>query len=91
MTAPGHKLGISLYSTSMINPIFGLGLVLVSLLPATADLDADPIEVPQGVECGLGKSFHMGRRAALREAVGDGLMVFRGLIDTRDYLSFHQD
>ncbi|MFT6364126.1 MAG: Xaa-Pro aminopeptidase [Planctomycetota bacterium] len=75
----------------MINPIFGLGLVLVSLLPATADLDADPIEVPQGVECGLGKSFHMGRRAALREAVGDGLMVFRGLIDTRDYLSFHQD
>ena len=33
----------------------------------------------------------MGRRSALRSAVGEGLMVFRGLIDTRDYLTFQQD
>jgi len=46
---------------------------------------------PEGVECGLGKDFHAGRRAALREAVGEGVMVFRGLADTRDYLPFRQD
>lgn len=46
---------------------------------------------PEGVECGLGKVFHAGRRAALRAAVGEGVMVFRGLPDTRDYLPFRQD
>lgn len=47
--------------------------------------------LPDGIECGLGKDFHAGRRAALRAAVGEGWMVFRGLADTRDYLAFRQD
>jgi Xaa-Pro aminopeptidase len=46
---------------------------------------------PEGVTCGLGKDFHAGRRAALRKAVGEGVIVFRGLADTRNYLPFHQD
>jgi Xaa-Pro aminopeptidase len=65
--------------------------ILPILVLAFIPTDTTPVEVPQGVECGLGKDFHMGRRSALRESVGEGLMVFRGLIDTRDYLSFHQD
>ena len=41
--------------------------------------------------CGLGKVFHAGRRAALREKLGEGLVVLRGLDETRDYTRFHQD
>ena len=41
--------------------------------------------------CGLGKAFHAGRRAALRAAVGEGLMLFRGLPATRGYVRFSQD
>jgi Xaa-Pro aminopeptidase len=40
---------------------------------------------------GLGKSFHSGRRAALRAKLGEGLVVLRGLEETRDYTRFHQD
>ena len=42
--------------------------------------------------CGLGKAFHAGRRALLREKLGDeGLVLVRGLPETRDYVEFHQD
>jgi len=51
----------------------------------------EPIEVPEGQACGLGSAFHSGRRAALREAVGEGWLVFRGMPQTRDYLPFRQD
>jgi Xaa-Pro aminopeptidase len=41
--------------------------------------------------CGLGKSFHAGRRAALRERLKEGVVVVRGLPETRDYVAFRQD
>ncbi len=41
--------------------------------------------------CGLGKSFHAGRRAELMERVGEELMVFRGLPHPRENLAFRQD
>lgn len=41
--------------------------------------------------CGLGAEFHAGRRAALRAALGEGLVLVRGLPDTRDYVNFRQD
>jgi len=41
--------------------------------------------------CGLGKAFHAGRRAALRAKLGKGLILVRGLPDTRDYVNFRQD
>lgn len=50
--------------------------------------DAAP---PSGVSCGLGSVFHAGRRAALADAVGEGVLVFRGQPDTRAYRRFHQD
>ncbi len=41
--------------------------------------------------CGLGQSFHAGRRKALREILGNGVVVVRGLPDVRDYMQFRQD
>jgi len=41
--------------------------------------------------CGLGAAFHAGRRAALRKVLGEGVVVVRGLPDTRDYVAFRQD
>jgi Xaa-Pro aminopeptidase len=44
---------------------------------------------------GLGRAFHAGRRAELRErlvaAGGSGVVIMRGLPETRDYTTFHQD
>ncbi|MCC7013311.1 MAG: aminopeptidase P family protein [Planctomycetes bacterium] len=42
-------------------------------------------------KCGLGSAFHGGRRAALRRELGAGVVVVRGLPDTRDYVPFRQD
>jgi len=47
-------------------------------------VDGEPV-------CGLGAAFHAGRRAALRAALGNGLVVMRGLEATRDYAVFRQD
>jgi Xaa-Pro aminopeptidase len=63
--------------------------------PASAAM-ADPIasiERPGDGKpvCGLGRSFHAGRRKALREALGKGVVVVRGLPDVRDYMQFRQD
>jgi Xaa-Pro aminopeptidase len=41
--------------------------------------------------CGLGKSFPAGRRAALRKELKNGIVIVRGLPDTRDYAIFQQD
>ncbi len=40
---------------------------------------------------GLGAGFHVGRRAALREALGEGLVLVRGLQAAREYERFRQD
>ena len=66
-----------------------LSTCLLALVPFGAAASGGG--APEGVLCGLGKDFHAGRRAALRAAVGEGLMVFRGLADTRDYGAFQQD
>ena len=51
-----------------------------------------PPTPPYGVTCGLGADFHAGRRAALAEALGhEGVLVLRGMNETRDYTRFHQD
>jgi len=41
--------------------------------------------------CGLGGNFHAGRRAALRKVLGEGVVVLRGLPESRDYVKFSQD
>lgn len=41
--------------------------------------------------CGIGKSFHGGRRAELMKRVGDEVMLFRGLPDARENVAFRQD
>jgi Xaa-Pro aminopeptidase len=52
-----------------------------------------PVERPGDGKpaCGLGKSFHSGRRKALRDALKEGVVVVRGLPDVRDYMQFRQD
>lgn len=40
---------------------------------------------------GLGRAFHAGRRAELMERVGEGVLLFRGLPETRGYTTFRQD
>src|SRR6187399_2534600 len=49
--------------------------------------------LPEGQVCGLGKEFHAGRRAALVAAIGEkqGVVLVRGLPDTRAYTRFEQD
>ena len=56
----------------------------VQVAPVERTGDGKPV-------CGLGASFHSGRRTALREKLGEGVVVVRGLPDTRDYTRFHQD
>ena len=41
--------------------------------------------------CGLGAEFHGGRRAELRSRLGEGLVLVRGLPETRGYHAFRQD
>lgn len=64
-----------------------------SIVFAAQAVQVAPVERPGDGKpvCGLGASFHSGRRAALREKLGQGVVVVRGLPDTRDYTRFHQD
>jgi len=72
----------------MIHP----ATLLFALLPISGDEKLSVERPGHGRPvCGLGKEFHMGRRAELRERVGSGLLIFRGLPDTRDYTAFRQD
>ncbi len=61
--------------------------------PQDAPAWANPVERPgSGAPvCGLGSSFHAGRRAALRAKLKEGFVLVRGLPETRDYVRFHQD
>lgn len=62
--------------------IIAIGLGAMLLLPSESDRTR---------KCGLGSAFHSGRRAALREKLGEGLVLVRGLPPTRDYTAFRQD
>ncbi len=53
--------------------------------PSVAALSDNP------KRCGLGASFHAGRRAALIAKLDAGIVLVRGLPKTRDYTSFRQD
>jgi Xaa-Pro aminopeptidase len=66
-------------------------LLLAFALTAPEITKQDQEAPPSGVVCGLGAEFHAGRRAALAESVGEGVLVFRGQPDTRAYLRFQQD
>ncbi|MDP6407962.1 MAG: Xaa-Pro peptidase family protein [Planctomycetota bacterium] len=46
---------------------------------------------PAAPRCGLGREFHAGRRARLREELDKGVFVIRGLGETRGYHAFRQD
>lgn len=54
-------------------------------IPALGD------EAGGGPVCGLGKDFHAGRRRALAAELKTGLVLARGLPETRDYVVFRQD
>ncbi len=61
---------------------------------AQTDLDwTQPLERPGSGRptCGLGAKFHAGRRAALRQKLATGVVIVRGMPETRDYVRFHQD
>lgn len=76
-----------------------LPLVVAPNAEFTAELAAEPADGGAVLGrpgdgspvCGLGKAFHAGRRAALRARLDSGLVLVRGLPETRDYLSFRQD
>jgi len=53
--------------------------------------DGKGATLPDGARCGLGKSFHAGRRTALCAALGEGVVLMRGLPETRGYEPFQQD
>ena len=70
-------------------------LAFSAVLPSSQDKPAAPasVAIPEGMVCGLGKSFHAGRRAALLEALGakEGIVLVRGLPDVRTNVRFTQD
>jgi Xaa-Pro aminopeptidase len=79
-------------------------LALATVAPASAQPTSAPPGGDDGLRvvplsrpgdgrpvCGLGKAFHAGRRAELRRRVGAGLILVRGLPETRDYKTFRQD
>ena len=68
-----------------------IALLLSLLLSAPQELPQEAPLVASPTSCGLGAAFHAGRRAALAEAVGEGVLVFRGMPNTRTYRRFHQD
>jgi Xaa-Pro aminopeptidase len=82
--------------------IQGVALALALAFPLHAAQEAEvipPATQVQALErpgdgrpvCGLGREFHAGRRAELRARAKQGLLLFRGLPDTRDYKKFRQD
>jgi len=46
---------------------------------------------PPDIRCGLGKEFHGARRTELAKRLEKGLVLMRGLGQTRGYTRFHQD
>lgn len=76
-----------------LTTLYVLASVVLGLPSSAGSDDVRPVERPGdgSVVCGLGKEFHAGRRAALREKLEKGLVVLRGLGETRGYTRFHQD
>lgn len=71
-----------------MNPI----LSCLLLLAAPQEPAHAPPTPPLNVRCGLGAEFHGGRRDALAQKLGgEGVLVLRGMNETRDYTRFHQD
>lgn len=69
-----------------------MSFLVLLLLPLVSPRVHCPAQAaPGGVVCGLGREFHAGRRAALLEEFDEGVFVFRGLPETRDYTPFYQD
>ena len=74
-------------------------IALPALLPFlhvdTEGVEQDPKSVERRGDgsqvCGLGKEFHAGRRALLREKLEEGIFVLRGLPSARGNLRFTQD
>ena len=66
-------------------------LLLSVLIFAPEGAAQETSVVASPTSCGLGSAFHSGRRQALAEAVGEGVLVFRGMPDTRAYRRFQQD
>ncbi|MCA8980194.1 MAG: aminopeptidase P family protein [Planctomycetes bacterium] len=67
-------------------------LTSLFLLVAPQEPAHVPPTPPLNIRCGLGADFHAGRRAALGEKLGnEGVLVLRGMHETRDYTRFHQD
>ena len=81
----GNPRGAVGYPSDMIH----LGLLFLCL-PQSATTEAGPAP-PAGMVCGLGREFHAGRRAALLDTFEEGVFLFRGLPETRDYTPFYQD
>ena len=72
---------------------FSRAPILISLSLTALGFAREPARSGTGSPqtCGLGSSFHAGRRAALLERIGEGLVLFRGLPETRAYSEFRQD
>ena len=70
--------------------VFALGIFLCT---GVQDTVASPSEeaADRVVRCGLGKSFHAGRRAELARRLKQGVAVFRGLTSPREMEDFQQD
>lgn len=70
-------------------------LVALSLALPVLALDPPPASSTASAKaqqtCGLGAAFHGGRRQELLGRVDEGLLLFRGLPETRAYLEFRQD
>lgn len=67
-------------------------LTSLLLLAAPQEPAHAPPTPPPNIRCGLGADFHGGRRAALAAKLGaEGVIVLRGMHETRDYTRFHQD
>ena len=69
--------------------ITALTLAVLASAPQASAQELSPVASP--TTCGLGSAFHAGRRQALAESVGEGVLVFRGMPNTRSYRRFHQD
>src|SRR5260221_7723769 len=72
-------------------------LCLLSLLAVASVARADgpggnePRAQDRSHECGLGATFHAGRRAALLGKLEEGIVLVRGLPPPREYVPFRQD
>lgn len=66
-------------------------ILLAGLASIAFGEPAPPVLAAQSPRAGLGREFHGGRRALLRERAGEGVYVFRGLPQTRGYHTFRQD